>query len=1071
MPLSAQDGTELTRALIDQRVAVLREEGLADSDEPLRSYRAAESWVASAELHKSDASRFIRELTEAPRREARIQSHLDAMESAEKLDESLAGLSVQELEAELILNQTAKREAREARDILDRQLAARESRADAIRERLDAIAIRLEAMPGYGGVVDPAAEPSISEASQWLVRAEQHSLREERLALLAQLDSQPVRYSAMTVERAEVQVKIDSLVQRTRQLTERLREELQTTAAQDSLSLPKDSAVYSLAYDYQAENVVLGEQRLDLELDFAKLNSERQTVARTTRILNERFARARRVVEFAHDSEALGGALVAYWEELNRLGLQDPSKGISREVGGRVMSRIQHEERLAQLVNATAFLNAALAHASLDPLSVSRAEREVLLELLLAQRELLRSIISIESDVIDTLSELQANYEDHKEVFAEYRRFLDPLVLWLPSGSRLWKTDFRDIPEELKVLSQAAAGMEMALQPRFFVFMLMALILLLLHARLRDYQHRQNAHISRPREASIRFTAMALLATALRALPPALMVAALASLFSRDKDILPVALNVVLNSVAGWLFTAKLLNILCESDGVARKHFQWNEQLCDRLRIETTWFLRWLLPGLAAAAVIYRLYGTAPLLGRLAMLGITLWIALHIASALRRSIRSGGRQLLFTFNGRLQVVLAIFFFAAAVGIVFGLRLSVIFVFNTILDTIQAGIALAIGYSLLLHWLQLARRRIRFEELLKAREDKPEQPLSEMGAVDESKENLAELSEESRQLLNAAAIVVGLSMLYFLWSPILPVFDAMSAITLWTSNTMVDGQATAHRVTLEIVIFVVMLLGVTGYAARKLPALVELVMRSRTDFSAGTRYTVSTLLNYIILAVGILVALSRLGLDWSKLQWLVAALGVGIGFGLQEIVANFICGLIILFERPISVGDIITVGDQDGVVTRIRIRATTIRDWDNKELLIPNKEIVTGRLLNWSLTDTRLRLTLPVGIAYGSDAALALRILAETVADDERVLDDPAPSIVFSDFGDNSLNMICRFYIDNVDNMWPVKTALHLEIYRRFEAAGIVISFPQRDVHLDSEKPLRISLEHGGLQSE
>ena len=121
---------------------------------------------------------------------------------------------------------------------------------------------------------------------------------------------------------------------------------------------------------------------------------------------------------------------------------------------------------------------------------------------------------------------------------------------------------------------------------------------------------------------------------------------------------------------------------------------------------------------------------------------------------------------------------------------------------------------------------------------------------------------------------------------------------------------------------------------TLYASRKLPALVELVLRSYTDVSAGTRYTTSTLLNYVILGAGILIALSRLGLDWSKLQWLVAALGVGIGFGLQEVVANFICGLIVLFERSISVGDIITVGDQDGVVTKIRIRATTISEVDD-----------------------------------------------------------------------------------------------------------------------------------------
>jgi len=736
--------------------------------------------------------------------------------------------------------------------------------------------------------------------------------------------------------------------------------------------------------------------------------------------------------------------------------------GAVRATSQPACSLQRHDRRAC----ATAYLNTALSDAGLNPVRVSQAEREVLLEILLARRELLRSTISIESDVIDMLSELQANYEEHSQTIAEYKRFLDPLVLWEPSGSRLWKTDFKHIPEEMAVLLQAATGVEVAFQARFFGLISLALILLLFHSRLHDYQHRQNELIPRPREASIYFTALALVATALRALPPALMVAALASLFSADKDILSVALTVVLYSVAAWLFTAKLLGILCEQDGVARKHFQWNAQLCDRLKSEAQWFLRWLLPGLAVAAVLYRLYGTATLMGRLAMLATTLWIAIHIARALIRAVKANGRKILSTFNGRFQLILALFFFAASIGVVFGLRVSVIFVINEVLDTLQAGIALAIGYSFLLHWLKVERRHLRFEELLQAQEARSEQPLPELGVIEEDKENLAELGEETRELLNAATIVVALSVLYYLWAPILPVFDAMSAVTLWTSTVMVEGVATVSRITLEIVVFVVLMLGITVYASRKLPALVELVLRSRTDVSAGTRYTTSTLLNYVILGAGILIALSKLGLDWSKMQWLVAALGVGIGFGLQEIVANFICGLIILFERPITVGDIITVGDQEGVVTRIRIRATTIRDWDNKELLIPNKEIITGRLLNWSLTDTRLRLTVPVGVAYGSDAALALKILAETVADDKRILADPAPSIIFSDFGESSLNMVCRFYIDNVGNMWPVKTELHLEIYRRFEEAGIVISFPQRDVHLDSEKPLRISIDPG-----
>ena len=272
--------------------------------------------------------------------------HVSMPRSLCRTREDLATLSAQQLEAELILTQSATRDARVARDILIRQLAARESKRDSIRERLDEIATRLEAMTTYGGVVDPAAPPSFAEASQWLVRAEQASLREERLALSAQLDSQPVRYSAMTVERAELQAKIDSLVQRTRLLSTLLQDKLLTTSAQESLNMASDSPVYGLAQEYQAENVILREQRLELESDFTNLSAERQVLRRANRILNERYASARRVVEFAQESDDLGGALVAYWEELNRLRLQEPREGISRQVGDSVMSRIRHEEIL-----------------------------------------------------------------------------------------------------------------------------------------------------------------------------------------------------------------------------------------------------------------------------------------------------------------------------------------------------------------------------------------------------------------------------------------------------------------------------------------------------------------------------------------------------------------------------------------------------------------------------------------------------------------------------------------------------------------------------------------------------
>jgi potassium efflux system protein len=214
---------------------------------------------------------------------------------------------------------------------------------------------------------------------------------------------------------------------------------------------------------------------------------------------------------------------------------------------------------------------------------------------------------------------------------------------------------------------------------------------------------------------------------------------------------------------------------------------------------------------------------------------------------------------------------------------------------------------------------------------------------------------------------------------------------------------------------------------------------------------------------VVAPLALVLLLATLGVQWSQLQWLVAALGVGIGFGLQEIVANFVSGLIILFERPVRVGDIVSVGGTDGVVTRIRIRATTIRNWDRQELLVPNKDLVTGRVLNWSLSDKMTRVVVVAGVAYESDVDAALELMREAAEEHPKVLDDPAPVLSFEGFGDNALTLILRAYLASIDDRVATITDLHKAINRKFAAAGIVIAFPQRDLHLDASRPLQVEL--------
>jgi len=217
------------------------------------------------------------------------------------------------------------------------------------------------------------------------------------------------------------------------------------------------------------------------------------------------------------------------------------------------------------------------------------------------------------------------------------------------------------------------------------------------------------------------------------------------------------------------------------------------------------------------------------------------------------------------------------------------------------------------------------------------------------------------------------------------------------------------------------------------------------------------------MQYSIVAIGVVMVFDLLGGSWTGIQWLVAALGVGIGFGLQEIVANFICGIILLFERPIRIGDIVTIGDTDGVVTKIRIRSTTIRNWDQKELLVPNKEFITGRLLNWTLSDPITRIVIPVGIAYGTDVAQAIKLVQEAASEHERVLEEPPTIVSLDAFADSSLTIVLRCFIGSMDYWRQTTSELHQSINSKFEAAGIVISFPQRDIHLNTSQPLDVRI--------
>jgi potassium efflux system protein len=496
------------------------------------------------------------------------------------------------------------------------------------------------------------------------------------------------------------------------------------------------------------------------------------------------------------------------------------------------------------------------------------------------------------------------------------------------------------------------------------------------------------------------------------------------------------------------------------------------------LRHNFDWLLVVLVPlGFVASAA----YGHSDAiysdsLGRLCLIALMVGLAIFFLRVLHPQ-RGALRGLIAEHPGgwlnRLRKfwypVVVVIPLALAALTAFGYQYAAAILLGSLASTLYLALAITVVHQLIIRWLVLTRRRLALQAALQRRAAKvaAQKPQTEQAGAqapepDEAEEvDLSSLDEQTRRLINTLLFVGSAVVLWLIWSPVLPALGIFEDLALWHHQGVVNGEERMVPVSLADIGLVLVIALIATVAAKNVPALLEILLLARTRFSSGSRYAVKTLTGYVIVAVAASIGFTTLGLSWGQVQWLVAALGVGIGFGLQEIVANFISGIIILFERPVRVGDVVTIGNVTGSVSKIRIRATTIRNWDKQELLVPNKEFITGRLLNWTLTDTLNRIVITVGVDYGADVRLALALMEEAAKENEHVLEDPAPVIAFEGFGDNALTLVLRCYLASLDNRLLATTNLHQTINGKFRAAGISIAFPQRDVHLNTPQPLNI----------
>ena len=381
----------------------------------------------------------------------------------------------------------------------------------------------------------------------------------------------------------------------------------------------------------------------------------------------------------------------------------------------------------------------------------------------------------------------------------------------------------------------------------------------------------------------------------------------------------------------------------------------------------------------------------------------------------------------------------------------------------IINTYIAWVVWSLVRHTIYRGVTVASRRLAYRRLQEKRQQK-QQDSSDASASDDvvvitEQEEGLDLNEVRSQLLRFADLFIWTALFaifYYVWSDLVTVVSYLRDITLWQQTSTTEAGVVTETISLFNLIVALIIVVITYILVRNIQGILEILLFSRVKLSQGTPYTITTLLTYILVAVGGAWAFSTLGMSWSKLQWLFAALSVGLGFGMQEIFANFVSGIILLFERPIRVGDTVTINDVTGTVAKIRIRAITMIDPDRKEVIVPNKSFVTGQVTNWALSNTVTRLVVSVGVAYGSDLELVKRLLLQAANEQPSVLKDPEPRALFLTFGASTLDHELRVYVGQVSERNDTLDALNRRVNQLFAENNIDIAFNQLDIFIKNK---------------
>lgn len=782
----------------------------------------------------------------------------------------------------------------------------------------------------------------------------------------------------------------------------------------------------------------------------------------------------REQAQWLSGSTTLGEALRAQLYHLPEI---PKNQQIDREIINKRVDRLQYQDMLENLDSN----NKENEEKQAEIKNLTPEQTQIYDSLSQTRKELLSSIISgYDSEILEltklyvAATQLIDALTDIKDATHRYMFWIadtDPISLNYPI------TIVKDLTRllSLDTLSQLSGAIRVIFASQDSLLYLLAAVAIVIfsistHQHYNNFLLRASTRIGKVTQDRFALTLRTVFWSILIALPLPILWSAIGyGLQSAWQFPMATAIGSGVRATTPVLWVFMISATFALPNGLFISHFGWSEENVKRAMRYYQLSIFVIVP-LMMALITFEYYNDrefAPSLGRLCFL--LLCIAL---SLITHNLKRVGVPLYLDRHGSGENAISnILWLLLIIAPIFSAVASLLGYLSTsqeLLARLETSVAiwffLLIIYHIIRRWMSIQRRKIAFERAKQRRADILAQRAKDEGDNNSSGEGLVDIEEsaidldtisaQSLGLVRSILTMVALVSLILIWSELHSAFSFLENIRLWNVTTTVNGVDTIQPITLSSLFITILIIIITAQLIRNLPALLELALLQHLDLTPGTGYAITTLTKYTIALIGSLVGFSMLGIEWSKLQWLIAAMGVGLGFGLQEIFANIISGLMILFEKPIRIGDTVTIRDLTGSITKINTRATTLTDWDRKEIIVPNKAFITEQFINWSLSDTITRIVLTIPAPADVDSTEISQILLNAAEKTPMILTNPAPEVYLVDLQQGIQIFELRIYAAEMGHRMPARHEVHQNILISFAQHGITLPFPPFQARVD-----------------